>query len=516
MSETNETDVRSELSGVLGGAVLVSLGTLLSTGINVVARAVFARAYSPAAYGIFSLGFTLLLVLSMVATLGLRNGLPRQIAFDEADVENGDTDRAGTQILWALVLAGVVGTAVGAALVRFDTRIAVQAFNDAAYAPAIALVGLAVPLFALTRVVSAAFRGYSRPYERVVYQGLVRNVAFLLLLVPVVAWGLDHVAAIAMLPVSLAVTTVLYLVHLYRDNPGGFRDRVLDRLRDIEVPAALVRFSYPLMLSTLLLQLMTWMDILMLGYFTSSRVVGLYDGVRPLVRVIPIVWRGMIFMYVPLVSGLFARERWDAIRRVYFVLTKWFASATVPLVLVFVFFPASTLRAVFGPSFAVAAPALQLLAAAFCIGNLIGPTGATLTALGRTRVLFAMNLVAALLNFGLNVVLIPRIGLLGAAVGTTAALVVRNVLRLALLYHYGRIHALRAALFKPVAFTGGVAAGLAALLGPVSAVTLGALTVGLVVLFVGSVRLTDSVSPEDEVLTEYVTKRVRGVADFGR
>ncbi|WP_408959637.1 hypothetical protein [Natrinema sp. 74] len=38
------------------------------------------------------------------------------------------------------------------------------------------------------------------------YQGLARNASFLLLLVPVVALGLDHVAAIAALPLSLGLT----------------------------------------------------------------------------------------------------------------------------------------------------------------------------------------------------------------------------------------------------------------------------------------------------------------------
>lgn len=523
MAGSSDVDVTSDLESVLGGAVLVSAGTLLSVGVNVGARAVFARAYSPAAYGVFSLSFTLLLIFSMVATLGLRNGLPRQIAFDEADGDDTDgdeadshrTDEAGSQILWALILAGVVGSLFGTLLYHFNWALATRVFHDSAYADPIAVVAIAIPLFTVTRVASAAYRGYSSPHERVVFQELGRNVAFVVLLVAVVVVGLDHLAAITMLPVSLALTTAAFLAHLYHDNPGRFRDDVLARLRDVDVPVALVRFSYPLMLSSLLHQLMTWMDILMLGYFASSRIVGLYDGVRPLVRVIPIVWRGMIFMYIPLVSAMYAREKLGSIRRVYFVLTKWFASATVPLVLVFLFFPASTLRAVFGPSFVVAAPALQLLAVAFCLGNLIGPTGATLIAMGRTRVLMWFNLVAAIVNFGLNVLLIPEIGLLGAAIGTTVAMVLRNLLRLALLYRVGRIHAVRPSLLAPLGVTTGVAAGLSTAVGSVSPLGLVLFAAGLTAFFVASFALTGSVAEEDDVLVAYVTSQVRRVTPFG-
>ncbi|WP_299267340.1 polysaccharide biosynthesis C-terminal domain-containing protein, partial [Halorientalis sp.] len=263
-------------------------------------------------------------------------------------------------------------------------------------------------------------------------------------------------------------------------------------------------------------QLMTWMDILMLGYLSTSRSVGLYDGVRPLVRIIFIVWQGMIFMYIPLVSDLYATDDFESIRRVYVILTKWFASASVPLVLLFLFFPGSTLRAVFGPSFTVAAPALQALAVAYCLGNLIGPTGATLIAMGHTRILMVINLVSGVVNFVLNVALIPELGLLGAALATTVAIVLRNVLRLAQLYRVGRIHALSGIIYKPLGMTTGLAALMSVAVGPVGWLGLVALFAALSAAFVTSFRLTGSVSSEDSVLVAYAASVVRSVVPVGQ
>ncbi|PHQ41598.1 hypothetical protein Z052_13925 [Halorubrum sp. C191] len=529
MTQDN-VDVRSELEGVIGGAVLVAAGTLLSVGLNVAARAVFARSFTPESYGEFSLGFTLLIMFSLVACLGLQNGLPRQIAFDEADdneggrpVESGGgradddapTGEAGTQILWALLLSGGLGLAVGAVLFASNRWLAVEVFSDPNYARPIALVSLGIPLFTSIRVMSAIFRGYSRPHERVLFQGLLRNGAFLILLGVVIYLGRDHLAGIATLSLSLGVTALLYFRYLYRDNPGRFRDGVVGRLRNLSVPVSLVRFSYPLMIATLLLQLMTWMDILMLGYLSTSRSVGLYDAVRPLVRIIYIVWQGMIFMYIPLVSDMYATDDLESIRRVYIILTKWFASASVPLVLLFLFFPGSTLRAVFGPSFTVAAPALQALAVAYCLGNIIGPTGATLIAMGHTRILMAINLVSGVVNFVLNVALIPELGLLGAALATMAAIVLRNLLRLIQLYRVGRIHALRGVIYRPLGVTTGLAVVLSVLIGPVGWPKLVALFAALSVAFVASFRLTGSVSMEDGVLVSYVVSAVGSVTPSG-
>lgn len=520
---STDVHVRDDLEGMLGGAVLVAVGTLLSVGINIAARSLFARAYSPEEYGIFSLSFTILLILSLAACLGLQNGLPRQLAFGRADKDKLEgTDRGpesddtgekagdpGTQILWALLLAGGVAVVAGIVLLRFHHTIAVHVFDDIGYARPLGLVAVAIPFFTLIRVMSAVFRGYSKPNERVFFQSLIRNISFLVLLGLAVAAGLSHLLAITMLPLSLLLTAGLYFGYLYRDNPGKFRTGVVDRLTQIEVPVRLVRFSAPLMVATLLLQLMTWMDILMLGYFSTSRVVGLYDGVRPLVRIIPIVWQGMIFMYIPLVSGMYAKNNLASIRRVYFVLTKWFASATVPLVLVFLFFPASTLTAVFGSSFTVAAPALQLLAVAFCTGNLIGPTGATLIAMGHTRVLMGINLVSAVVNFGLNVALIPDFGLIGAAAATTVAIVLRNLLRLALLYREGRIHALHGSIYRPLLVTTLATGTLSAILDPVSWPMLVGLFALVTAVFLTSFPLTNSRSSEDDILRSYATATIR-------
>jgi O-antigen/teichoic acid export membrane protein len=396
-------------------------------------------------------------------------------------------------------------------LLQFNRDISVHVFGDSGYARPLALVALAIPLFTVIRVISAVFRGYSKPRERVLFQGLLRNGSFLALLVVVVSVELDHLAAIQMLPLSLGLTVALYFGYLYRDNPGRFRDDVVDRLSQMAVPVSLIRFSAPLMVATLLLQLMTWMDILMLGYFSTSRAVGLYDGVRPLVRIIPIVWQGMIFMYIPLVSGMYARDNLNAIRRVYFVLTKWFASATVPLVLLFLFFPASTLRVVFGSTFTVAAPALQLLAVAFCAGNLLGPTGATLIAMGHTRVVMGINLVSAIVNFGLNIALIPEYDLIGAAIATAIAVVLRNLLRLAMLYRRGRIHALRSAIYWPLFLTTAAAGCLSLALGTVSWAMLLCVFTATAVILLASFPLTSSISPEDDILLSRTLTMIRRV-----
>ena len=77
----------------------------------------------------------------------------------------------------------------------------------------------------------------------------------------------------------------------------------------------------------------------------------------------------------------------------------------------------------FGPEFAAGYPALLVLAVGRLAAVLLGPASDLLLMTGHHRRLGRVNLVFAVLNIALNLVLIPWLGAAGAAVATTTATV---------------------------------------------------------------------------------------------
>jgi len=59
----------------------------------------------------------------------------------------------------------------------------------------------------------------------------------------------------------------------------------------------------------------------------------------------------------------------------------------------------------------------------------LGFNGLTLKVLGKLRYVVTINLLAAAVNVLINLLLIPRFGALGAAVGTAGTMVVHNILK---------------------------------------------------------------------------------------
>jgi O-antigen/teichoic acid export membrane protein len=81
----------------------------------------------------------------------------------------------------------------------------------------------------------------------------------------------------------------------------------------------------------------------------------------------------------------------------------------------------------FGEEFTGGALALQVLLVGQVVNALCGSVGTVLLMIGRERELGIVSAASAVLNVVLNLVLIPRLGIVGAALASSASLVLFNV-----------------------------------------------------------------------------------------
>lgn len=451
MSETSVPDLVAER--IVGGARLVFLGGLTAAVLTILGRTVVTRLYSPSVYGAFAIGLTVLFLVGVFGYGAFSRGISRMISFT---LEEEDA-RPGVYATWGMVLVVVTSTLIAVVVALQADTIARVVFDERAYADAIRLVVLGLPFYGLIYGLASVLRGYGNASGRVLFLDVARTGSFpLVLAAAALLYGDAPAVAYAAYPVALALTAVAFTAYTIRHPAAEFEtslSRLRDRLPDL---STLVRFSLPLLFSGVFLQLMTRADTFMIGLFLPPAAVGQYAVVRPLLRPIMVVWGSMIWMYTPLVASLTAQDAMGDLQRVYLGMTKWFSLFTYPLAITVALFPEPILTAVFGPAYAPASTALRLVAVGYFLGNFFGPTGATLTGLGYTKALLAANAFAAVVNIGLNALLIPRYGLTGAALGTITAQGTRNLLRVAVLYRVNEIHALTTEFVGPTLLTTGV------------------------------------------------------------
>ncbi|KUH34407.1 polysaccharide biosynthesis protein [Thermococcus celericrescens] len=428
------------LQKIARGTGIVFAGTVISMLFGFLSRAVIARYFSTGEYGVFNLALTVLNIALVVATLGFQNALPREVAF----YREREPSKVGDLVSTALVIVAASSFVITALLVLGSGFVA-RVFSEERLVYALRIAALALPFWALTGVVIAVSRGFGRVREQVYFQNIVYPIVWLVLVVLMAVLGLPFASIFWMyiLAQSAVFLALIFEVHRIRlFNVKASFDPALGK--------KLVLFSLPLMFVGILNFLMTWTDTLMLGYYKGSEVVGLYNAATPLARLIPIFLGSASVIYSPIVTSLYAQGKIGEMGRVYQILTKWVFLLTLPIFAVMFLFPEATISFLFGEKYVSASTALQILSLGFMFHTFLGLNGMTLIVIGKPKLNMIGDTFAVISNVSLNLALIPRYGMVGAAVATAVSYFVANVFRSYWLYKMTGIHPFSPNYVKPL------------------------------------------------------------------
>ncbi|MFA4662854.1 flippase [Pyrococcus kukulkanii] len=425
MSEASQA-----LQKIARGTGIVFAGTVISMFFGFLSRAIIARYFSTGEYGVFNLALTVLSIALVVATLGFQNSLPREIAFYREREPSKVRDLISTALI-IVALNSIIWTII---LILGAGNVA-QVFDEGRLAYALKIVAFALPFSALIGTLVSISRGFGRVREQVYFQNIVYPIAFLVLIALGAFLNFPFTYVFFAYVLAQVITLLALTFDVWRVKLFEFRTSL-----DLKLGKELIRFSIPLMLTGILSFVMTWADTLMLGYYKSSEVVGLYNAASPIAKLLPIFLNSAAFLYAPIASQLYAQEKLGELKRVYQILTKWVFLLTLPIFSVMFLFPEATIGFFFGAKYTSAAPALRILALGFMFHTFLGLNGWSLIIIGSTKANLVGDLFAAMTNIILNVLLIPLYGMQGAAVATSAAYIVANIFRSFWLYKKTKIH----------------------------------------------------------------------------
>jgi O-antigen/teichoic acid export membrane protein len=194
-----------------------------------------------------------------------------------------------------------------------------------------------------------------------------------------------------------------------------------------------LRLSLPLFFIGLGYQLLNQMDTLMLGHFTSEKEVGLYSVA---LKVSAFVVLGLDIL-LPIVSPLFSQFRetndQDSMKSLFETVTKWLFYSALVIFACLVIFRVEVLG-IFGKGFKAAATVLLILSVGQLTNAAAGPTGALLTMTGKQKWEVGNTVSMLVFNFVLNLLLIPKLGMIGGAIATALTIATINGLKLVQVY----------------------------------------------------------------------------------
>jgi O-antigen/teichoic acid export membrane protein len=408
------------------GSSLLLVGRVLSVGVNFGIQILIVRYLTKADYGAFAYALSLVALGSSIATFGLDRSITRFIPIYD---EQGNYNK----LFGTLVLA--IGTVSSLGLVSIALVYGLQGvlegslIGDERAISLLLILVVLTPIQSLDGLLMGMFAVFSKPraifFRRyVLTPGLRLTVVLLLVLANQSVFFLagGYVAA-------AALGVAIYAVMLHGMLRG---EGLLEHFgfRTMRLPAReIFGFTIPLLTSDLVYMAMNTSDVLLLGHFRGAEEVGALRVIWPVAHVNQLVMTSFTLLFTPAAARLFARDDTEGINRLYWTTAIWIAVLSFPLFALTFSVSEPLTVTLFGSRYSDSATYLTLLALGYYFNAALGFNGLTLKVYGRLRYIVSINIAAAVVNVGLNLILIPRYGALGAAIGTCTTLLLHNVFK---------------------------------------------------------------------------------------
>ncbi|MDN3352504.1 oligosaccharide flippase family protein [Actinomadura sp. DC4] len=380
-----------------------------------------AHAYPQKVAGAFFAATSLFVILNAVAGLGSDAGLlrwlPRHLAL-------GDHGAARRTVPVALV--PVVAVACAGALTLFVAAPALAGgIGGGQVAPMLRVLAVFLPVAAAHDALLAATRGHGTMRPTVAIEKIFRQVAQVA--------GVLAVSVVSTSPVALALAWALpYLIGLVVAVAWylGIAGRLTTGPADTRALAGeFWRYTAPRSVAQICQTALQRADIVLIAALASPREAAIYTAATRFMVIGQLGTQAVQQAMQPAVSRLIALEDREGTARVFAGCTTWTVALTWPVHLS-VAVAAPLYLSLFGHGYGSGQSATIILALAMLLASGTGPVDVMLLMGGRSGLSLANNAAALIVDLALNAVLIPWLGITGAAIAWAAALAIRNVLPL--------------------------------------------------------------------------------------
>jgi O-antigen/teichoic acid export membrane protein len=406
----------------VGWVLVLDLGAMA---LAFLVQPVLARVLGADGLGLYTLSVTVMGLALLVGNLGLAHALTRYVAASPS------TDDARVHITLGLLLSAAMGTIVGALLYFGRTAVA-TVFGLPQLLPLLAAVVIAFPFASLFVSIQGALNGQRRMRDFAVL-GLLHRVLNAVFVLSLLAAGFGMNGAIWGLVLTEIVCTFIGLLTL--------RHGLTRALKEIRRRAAnLASFGARMSATNAANAILNYTDVVMVGYYMTASDVGYYGVSMLLASLVSKLPGAVQRVTFPAAARCWGTGDLAALQAMTWKSMQVSACVVTLTGLGLAFFAPDLILALFGSTFSPAlAPFFVLLAARVVRGATVVPVGHVLPAVGRPDVNFKIEAAAAMLNIPLNMILIPRVGLVGAAIATAASLLVTGAVALVFLVRVAHI-----------------------------------------------------------------------------
>lgn len=285
------------------------------------------------------------------------------------------------------------------------------------------LLAAAMPLSAFWPVLYKYFVARFRVKEGITYGDISRPVIRVLLLLTFAVTGLRTFALVG---TEITVGIVMLCAGLFLLS-RIWGKHALDKDLEKNKKRSVLVYSLPFL--PLNLARGDRIILMVTGFFLPVGQIGILGVALKIAALSQVILTGLNFVFRPMVSKLYAEKEMGTLRSVYKSVTRWTFILTLPISFILIFYSAEVMS-IFGVKFTAGAAVLSIVALGYLFEYGTSATQVIINMTGKSWLSLMNQVVYFAFVFVFGVILIPRLGLTGAALAVAAGIIVINLLRL--------------------------------------------------------------------------------------
>jgi O-antigen/teichoic acid export membrane protein len=401
-----------------------ALGVLiLTTIIQFVFDIVLTRTFGAHDAGVFYLCFSVLMITALIGRLGMERAI---VQFMPPLLHKKPGEAAG--ITTTATRLSLLLTVPMALLLFFASPfVAETIFNDTNLVPYLQIFALAIPGLSLSYVYSGTLRALKRTQSSLIVQRTLMYAAGIPIVL-LIGISFDLYWAMVGFVCAIYASAILAYVLIRKHHPPYERSIPFSTKR-------MLATSLPLLFVVFALQMNGQASVLLLGAYGSTGDVAIFNIALKISLLMGLILTAVNAIAGTTISELYSSKNHSQLRTMVSKLSALGTVAGLPLFIVLASLPAVWLG-LFGDEFTTGTTALVILLIGQLVSVSVGSTDYALAMTGHERALAVAVGISLVVNLLLGIILIPLMGIDGAAIATAVTIILSNLIMVLMVRHY--------------------------------------------------------------------------------
>jgi len=423
-------------------ASLSLVGEVIWNILGYISIILIGRNFYAEGLGIFNILVILMHVFVLIVNLGFDTTSLRYLINYKTKNEKSNFKGLG---LFSPLMVIISSSFVVVLLLVFSNGIAKLVFRDQNYYYAIRIMALSLPFFSLSLVFGKSLQSLQLVKYRIILEKIFQPIVLILWIS--ISWYLEKPLNFMLCGIFLSYfLTSLFLGYFYYK-------KILAPLKEV-IPTFEIKqwfkFALPVTFLATSIYLISWVSTLIVSMSLSASDAGVYSVAAKIVYIIGLPAIASDAMFLSQISRLHAERNLNSLQIQLSTLTRW-TSTFAMLVCGAIFASRRALLSFFGADFQVAENALILLCLTQVIYSVFGHiNGNILVQTGKSGKDLICVLVTLVYQIICGLIIIPKLGIMGAALTLGSAQILFAILRSYFVYQLFGFFSIDSKIRRPI------------------------------------------------------------------